>query len=50
MAVKGIPLEKRPAVEENLVSRAICSVKNHGEVDLLYRIAEKLDLRSINFL
>jgi len=46
-ALKGIPPEKHPAVEENLGSLAVCSVKNHGEVDLLYRIAEKLDLRSI---
>jgi transposase len=46
-AVKGIPPEKRPEIEENLDSLAVCNVKNHGEVDLLYRIAEKLDLRNI---
>lgn len=47
VAVKGIPLEKRPEIEECIDSLAVCNVKNHGEVDLLYRIAEKLDLRNI---
>ncbi len=46
-AVKGIPLEKRPGIEECIDSLAVCNVKNYGEVDLLYRIAERIDLRNI---
>ena len=46
-AVKGIPLEKRPDIEECIDSLAVYNVKNHAEVALLYRIVEKLDLRNI---